>query len=590
MKRPVTGQLWGLAAAVLLGVGAAPGQTYSHARVVRLSFVEGSVTLQRPDVEEWAEAPMNTPIQEGFKLSTAEGAFAEVEFENGSTLRMGQLTGVEFTQLGLKAEGAKVNRLTMDNGYATFSFVPEGQDVYEVMTPQATLTPTAAAMFRVDVDSSEERVEVFRGALEVQSSLGSWTLAKNSVLDLMPNAEQPALLSEGIAPDDWDRWVQQRQTEVEAAANRAPPGAPAIDSEDTSYGWSDLAEAGNWAYLSSFGYGWIPNVRPGWYPYSSGRWCWYPIFGWVWISADPWGWLPYHFGGWDYIPGIGWMWFPGGFGPWSPGLVTWYGGPGWIGWVPRSGRPNGVKTNPCPSGQTCGIAMPTGAFQNGRPVGPGTILALNPLASGKMLEKPGIAPTHQAFLPGQVANQPSAAARTGVIVIGLGGSASSPQTPGAPPAPSATTASNRGGRGSALASPARHAAPGTNAEITYDPEAGRYVNTSRLPGRAEPASGRPPYPASAAASQGQSEGGFHHAAPGSVFSSASTPRSAGATASSGASLGGATAGGTKSGSGATAGGIKSESGAGSAGSGGETHSGAAAGGHSGGGLAGAPHR
>ena len=66
----------GLGAAVLLGIASAWAQTYSHARVVRLSFVEGTVTVQRPDVADWAEAPMNTPIQEGFKLSTAEDSFA----------------------------------------------------------------------------------------------------------------------------------------------------------------------------------------------------------------------------------------------------------------------------------------------------------------------------------------------------------------------------------------------------------------------------------------------------------------------------------------------------------------------------------
>ena len=131
----------GFGAAVFLGIAAAWGQTYSHARVVRLSFVEGTVTVQRPDVADWAEAPMNTPLQEGVKLSTAEGSFAEVEFENGSTVRLGQLSMLEFTQLALAPDGSKINRLTMDKGYATFHAAPEGQDVYEVRTPNGTLTP-----------------------------------------------------------------------------------------------------------------------------------------------------------------------------------------------------------------------------------------------------------------------------------------------------------------------------------------------------------------------------------------------------------------------------------------------------------------
>ncbi|MBI1984286.1 MAG: hypothetical protein HYS61_08820, partial [Acidobacteria bacterium] len=95
-------------------------EEYSHARIVRLSFVEGTVTVERPDVEEWAAALVNTPIQEGFKVSTGEDGFTEVEFENVSTARLGQLSLLEFTQLVLAPSGGKINRLTLHEGYATF--------------------------------------------------------------------------------------------------------------------------------------------------------------------------------------------------------------------------------------------------------------------------------------------------------------------------------------------------------------------------------------------------------------------------------------------------------------------------------------
>ena len=72
----------GMCLPALLIAGLAAAQTYSHVRIVRLSFVEGTLTLQRPDVAEWSLAPVNTPIQEGFKVSTAEKSFAEIEVEN----------------------------------------------------------------------------------------------------------------------------------------------------------------------------------------------------------------------------------------------------------------------------------------------------------------------------------------------------------------------------------------------------------------------------------------------------------------------------------------------------------------------------
>ncbi len=100
----------------LLTAGLLWGQEYSHARIVRLSFVEGTVTVARPDVQEWAQAPVNTPLEEGFKLSTGEGSFAEVEFENGGAIRLGQRALLDFTQLALAASGGKINHLQLEAG------------------------------------------------------------------------------------------------------------------------------------------------------------------------------------------------------------------------------------------------------------------------------------------------------------------------------------------------------------------------------------------------------------------------------------------------------------------------------------------
>ena len=603
-QQPMARILLGIGAAVSLGVAATWGQTYSHARVVRLSFVEGNVTVQRPDNTEWAEAPMNTPLEESFKLSTAEGSFAEVEFENGSTVRLGQLSLLEFTQLALASDGSKINRLTIDMGYATFRATPEIRDVYEVVTPNGSLTPRGKALFRVDVDAPEERVEVFHGFVDVASSLGSWTLGKNSVLNLSPGADQSAQLSEGITKDDWDQWVLERESQAEAASNALSPNAYSDNGGDDVYGWSDLAYYGNWSYMSGFGYGWIPTVNAGWYPYSLGRWCWYPGFGFVWISADPWGWLPYHYGGWEFIPGIGWVWFPGSFGVWSPGLVNWYGGPGWIGWTPRHGLPRPVRPTPCPEGQPCGTAISTSAFKNGRPVRPGTILSVN-LESGRSMERPDILPDRQAMLPGRVVAPPAQLANGKVQIIGPRSATSSSRSVNTQPTTPAPT--SVGGityilGGPAAGIPGRHAAPGPQSGIVYDPVAGRYVNNSRLPSGAsqapdelagrslplvpgaspsravQPAPGTPQNGGPALAPQGYGSAWDHHSSPRSDSASAGAPRSGGATGS-----GKATGGSGTSGGGSTSGSGRGEGG----GTGGGSHGGA--GGSSGGGTGGGSH-
>ena len=431
---------------------------YSHVRIVRLSFTEGVVTVQRPDIQEWAMAPANTPIQEGFKLSTAENGFAEVEFENSSTARLGQLSLLEFTQLVLAPSGGKVNRMTLQQGYATFNVVPEGDDFYEVKAGSATLIPRAKSRFRVDYDQGMVQVKVFTGAVEILSPEGTGTLGKNTVLLVSPGADEPFQISQGITKDAWDEWVEQRENRVEMAHNQAAPSPYSAAVPDLLYGWMDLMSYGNWYSLPGYGYGWAPMVDYGWSPFTMGRWSWYPGFGYAWIGAEPWGWLPYHYGSWLYEPAFGWFWLPGSFGYWSPGVVNWYQGPGWTGWSPRSPMAGGGQPN-CPQPQGCTTTVNDDTVRQGLPVRPNRLPGVNP-RDGRLVERPDVRPDRLGMLPGTPQAQPAAfrGAR------------------GAEPAGGASE-----GRG-AIARP-RPLAPEGGAregDIVYDSAEGQYVNR---PGR-----------------------------------------------------------------------------------------------------------
>jgi hypothetical protein len=101
-------------------------------------------------------------------------------------------------------------------------------------------------------------------------------------------------------------------------------------------GASELDTYGHWVEVDTYGPAWVPyGVGPGWSPYWEGRWCYRPFWGWTWVSYEPWGWLPYHYGRWYHSAAFGWCWLPGAaftFNFWSPGLVRFYTGPGWVSW------------------------------------------------------------------------------------------------------------------------------------------------------------------------------------------------------------------------------------------------------------------
>ncbi len=475
--------LGGIVFLATLGAPALLAQEVSHARIVRLSYAEGTVTVSRPDVAGWATAPVNTPLQEGYQLATADGSFAEVEFENTSTARLGQNSLLSFDQLALDSSGAKINRLTLTQGYATFTFKPGDDDINEVKVGDATVTLTErkTTVFRADLDQGALRVEVFRGVVNIASPYGNERLDADNVFELNPGADQPVNITRGITKDDWDAWVADREKQTEAARNYQAPGIYSTNV-NSLYGWGDLNGYGTWGYVSGYGYGWIPYVSAGWMPYSYGRWCWIPGFGYTWISYEPWGWLPFHYGGWVYQPGLGWVWIPDNFGFWSPGLVSWYQGPGWVGWTPmppRTGTNTGttgtwspIRQN-CPLGKACITAVGTDTFRAGRPVWPNRMTAFNP-DQGSPMAQPDIEPTAAGRLTGAPVRGGFARPTVSEGAQGAVDARRVPATAGRTAMPAATGAATP-------ASPARTGAfgrPGaaTSGGVVFDPASGQYVN------------------------------------------------------------------------------------------------------------------
>ncbi|HEV2381926.1 MAG TPA: FecR family protein [Terriglobia bacterium] len=382
---------------------------YSRARIVRLSFVEGTVTVLRP-ASDWANAPVNTPIQEGFQLSTDKDSFAEVQFENGSTARVGELALLKFDQLGLTEAGDALNRMVLDHGYGTFRALNDKLGTFEVQSGDATFKAQGKSEFRVDAERGQVRLEVLKGSIDVSSPEITTTLAKDAVLELTPGSETAYNLKQGVQRDDWDDWVAERDQQ-EAAAT--PPGGAMAGAP--TYGWSDLNQYGTWSYFDGNGYGWVPDAMGPWSPYSLGQWNYSPGFGYMWNSYEPWGWLPYMYGGWGFDPLFGWAWFPGNFWGWNGAPVNWYSGSGWIGWTPRppvgsTGLGAGLlpPAKPCPGGATgCVHAVNIAKFQKGGPILPQDFIKVKP-GEGLPVKTPPVSPAATATLFGRPARLSSA--------------------------------------------------------------------------------------------------------------------------------------------------------------------------------------
>src|SRR5438309_5996859 len=120
----------------------------SHVRIVRLSYIEGGVQISHGAAGAYEKAIVNLPITEGAKLKTADGR-AEVEFEDGSTLRIVADGTVEFSQLSLRDSGARVSELKITSGTAYVNFTGTKNDEFSVSFANQKIALTRAAHLRI---------------------------------------------------------------------------------------------------------------------------------------------------------------------------------------------------------------------------------------------------------------------------------------------------------------------------------------------------------------------------------------------------------------------------------------------------------
>ncbi len=303
--------LWVLLCAAL------PAAADSQARIVRLSYLDGDVQIDRGSGAGFERAVLNLPLIQGAELATRDNGTVEVEFEDGSTLRLIPGTSVVFHQLGLRTSGQRVSRIELLEGTAYLEAQGK-QDDFTILAGGQQVALPRPARFRISRRGSELKVAVFKGEVEVQAAQGSVRVKKDETFTLLLDDLSQYRLVKGVDAEPYDAWNQERdQYRLTYASTRHAGYDPLYN-----YGYSDLNYFGAFFQYASLGWLWRPyNVGSYWDPFADGAWMYYPGYGYMWVSAYPWGWMPYRYGSWVFVAGYGWCWQPGRY--WN----TWYGVP-----------------------------------------------------------------------------------------------------------------------------------------------------------------------------------------------------------------------------------------------------------------------
>src|SRR5579872_2486874 len=296
-------------ALVLFAVAALslPALAESQARIVRLSDVQGPVQIDKNTGLGFESAFINLPITQGTHLRTGANGRAEIEFEDGSSMRLTPNTTVEFSKLGRSDSGQLLSAINLVEGMAYINWL--GKDDLTLNFSRENISLDHPAHFRVDTSTQRADLAVFKGDVDVEGPNGNLSVDKKKTATFDAADNDKSTVAHKIEEEPLDSWDKEAvgYHDQYAKNNSSPYG----------YGVSDLNYYGAYSNVPGYGMMWQPYFTGvGWDPFMDGAWGFYPGFGYMFASAYPWGWMPYRYGSWAFVPGYGWMWQPGGWNTW----------------------------------------------------------------------------------------------------------------------------------------------------------------------------------------------------------------------------------------------------------------------------------
>lgn len=298
---------------------ALPALAESNVRIVRLSFVDGDAQVnQSNDDAGFTHAVLNMPVTAGMWIYTPNGGRAEIQFENGSTVRLADDAQIQFEKLALSDSGGKINIINVDHGVVYFNFDKvKTDDNITIKAGGRTLQVNKSSHLRISANEKNVNVAVFRGNVILTGDTPV-DVKSNETLALDPAAPDKYNLAKNVDKVGADSWDKDRDSEIAVLANRPTP-ASYPSSYNAQFGY--LGAYGNFYNVAGYGSVWQPyGMGFGWDPFMNGVWGYYPGAGYTWVSSYPWGWGPYRYGSWNYLPAYGWVWAPGSsFTAWNVG-------------------------------------------------------------------------------------------------------------------------------------------------------------------------------------------------------------------------------------------------------------------------------
>jgi hypothetical protein len=196
----------------LVAAGSAEGQTRGYPynqpeRIARVQYMSGQVSVAPCEGNDWAAAALNQPLQPPICIWADKDSRAELNVGNGF-IRMGSETSVTLSTVNRGTVQFKVNQ-----GVASLSvrYLFPGE-IYEIDTPNTTLTLMKPGVYRVNVfpDQDQTWVTVRRGSVAATGAGPSVTVNSGQQVRFQNKMSMQHTAEKAPAPDGFDDWVNVR--------------------------------------------------------------------------------------------------------------------------------------------------------------------------------------------------------------------------------------------------------------------------------------------------------------------------------------------------------------------------------------------
>jgi hypothetical protein len=195
------------------------------ARTARFDYVSGNVTWRPDDNATWTKAAVNKPLRPGAQIWVTEGGRAEIRFDDGSLLRIGNGTVATLQTLYSDDQG-KFTQINMTSGLITLR-LRQQQSIYQVDTPINSIKAAGPARVRVGVGATTE-IGVRVGRATIEGKQGKITVNAGGYL-VLQDASTPYKVQSLPGEDSWELWNDERDRilwESEHHVHVYPPYGP----------------------------------------------------------------------------------------------------------------------------------------------------------------------------------------------------------------------------------------------------------------------------------------------------------------------------------------------------------------------------